>query len=57
MIEQAKEKLRTWLSIFPQSTHPLDNRRMYDLVIALKDTDSTIEDEDSREMFQDCQPN
>ena len=57
MIEQSKEKLRTWLSMFPQSTHPLDSRRMYDLVIALEDTDSSIEDEDIREMLQDCQPN
>ena len=42
--------------MFPQSTHPLDSRRMYDLVIALEDTDSSIEDEDIREMLQECKP-
>lgn len=29
---------------------------MYDLVIALEDTDSSIEDEDIREMLQECKP-
>lgn len=56
MTEQAKEKLRTWLSMFPQSKHPLDCRKMYDLVIALEDSDTAIYDEDIREMLQKCKP-
>ena len=56
MTTEVKEKLRTWLSQFPESTHPLDSRRMYDLVIALEDTDSSIEDEDIREMLKECKP-
>ncbi len=56
MTQEVKEKLRTWLSMFPQSTHPLDSRRLYDLVIALCDTDSAIYDEDIREMLKECKP-
>lgn len=56
MKNEVKEKLRIWLSQFPQSTHPLDSRRFYDVVIAMRDTDSSIDDEDIREMLQECKP-
>lgn len=56
MTNEVKEKLKTWLSQFPQSTHPLDSRRLYDVVIAMSDTDSSIDDEDIREMLIECKP-
>ncbi|MDE6009011.1 MAG: hypothetical protein K2G90_07360 [Muribaculaceae bacterium] len=56
MKTEAKEKLRRWLSQFPETTHQLDSERLYDLVIALEDTDSSIEDEDIREMLKDLKP-
>lgn len=56
MTVQAKQKLRTWLSLFPETTHQFDCERLYDLVIALEDTDSSIEDEDIREMLKELKP-
>ena len=56
MTTEAKEKLRRWLSQFPETTHQFDSERLYDLVIALEDTDSSIEDEDIREMLKELKP-
>jgi len=57
MTAEVKEKFRTWISQFLDSTHPLDSRRLYDLVIALHDTETAIYDEDIRQMINECKPN
>lgn len=56
MNQEAKSKLRNWLSQFPETVHPLDSRRMYDLVIALHDTGSQIDKDDIKEMLEECKP-
>ena len=43
MKNEVKEKLRIWLSKFPETTHPLDSRRLYDVVITMCDTESSID--------------
>lgn len=57
MQNNVKEKLRTWLSAFPESTHPLDTHRLYDVVIAMEETDSTISEENIVDMLQEVKPN
>lgn len=56
MVEKVEEKLKIWLGQFPQSTHPLDSQRLYDLVISLCDNNSSIDDEDIRNVLRTSQP-
>lgn len=57
MNNHVKEKPQIWLSQFPESTHPLDSRRLYDVVIARRETDTTIGDDHIRDMLNELKPN
>lgn len=53
IIPKSYEKLNTWLEAFPLSGHPLDERRWFDFLIALRKNRETLSIDDFSKYIQE----
>lgn len=54
--QEAKEKMRLWLSSWPESTHPLDEKRMKDFIMSLKANGESVDFNDLYNCYREVKP-
>jgi len=54
--QESKEKMRLWLSCYPESTHPLDEKRKKDFINSLKVNDETVSFDDLYNCYREVNP-
>ena len=54
--QESKEKMSLWLSSFPESTHPLDEKRKKDFINSLKANNETVNFYDLYNCYREVKP-
>lgn len=54
--QESKEKMRFWLNKWPDSCHPLDEKRMKDFINSLKANDETVDFDDLYNCYREVKP-
>lgn len=54
--QESKEKMRLWLSLWPDSCHPEDEKRKSDFIKSLKANDETVDFDDLYNCYREVKP-
>lgn len=54
--QETKGKMRQWLSSWPESNHPLDEKRMKDFIISLKANGESVDFDDLYNCYREVNP-
>lgn len=59
MIQETETKLTQWLSMYPESEHPLDMERFYDMVCSIVTNEESLDEFGNSNLLhylEQCQP-
>lgn len=54
--QKSQEKMRQWLSLWPESTHPMDENRKSDFIMSLKANNETIDFDSLYNCYRNVKP-
>lgn len=54
--QESKEKMRLWLSLWPESVHPEDEKRKVDFINSLNANNETVDYNDLYDCYREVKP-
>lgn len=54
--QESKEKMRLWLSLWPESVHPADEKRKVDFINSLNANNETVDFNDLYDCYREVKP-